>query len=85
VSEVLHRYTQALKVMDGKLILAGVSQQLHRQLQRTGMVDLIGKENIFPATKTIGEAGNAALKAANDWLAEASPAKKTVNEHISQE
>ena len=70
VSEVLRRYTQALQANHGKLILAGVSPALRSQLQRTGMVDLIGKENIFMATKTIGEAGNAALRAATDWLAE---------------
>jgi hypothetical protein len=33
---------------------------------------LICKENIYPDTKTIGEAGNAALRAANEWLAESS-------------
>jgi SulP family sulfate permease len=68
VSEVFRRYTQALKANRGKLILAGVSPALHAQLQRTGMIDLIGKENIYLATKTIGEAGNAALNAANSWL-----------------
>ena len=70
VSEVLRRYTQALQANHGKLILAGVSPALRAQLQRTGMLELIGKENIFLATKKIGEAGNAALRAATDWLAE---------------
>jgi sulfate permease, SulP family len=72
VTEVLRRYTQALKTNSGKLILAGISPALRDQLHRTGMLDLIGEENIFLATKTIGEAGNAALRAATDWLAEAS-------------
>jgi hypothetical protein len=36
------------------------------------MLELIGKENIFPETKTIGEAGNAALRAATDWIAASS-------------
>ena len=70
VSEVIRRYTLALQSNHSKLILAGVSPTLRSQLQRTGMVDLIGKENIFMATKTIGEAGNAALRAATDWLTE---------------
>ena len=48
----------------GKLILAGVAPHLRDQLQRTGMLSLIGEENIFLATETIGEAGNAALRAA---------------------
>ena len=72
VSEVLRRYTQALQANAGKLLLAGVSPGLRDQLQRTGMLDLIGAENIFLASKTIGEAGNAALHAATDWLAETS-------------
>jgi SulP family sulfate permease len=70
VSEVFRRYTQALQANQGKLILAGVSPELREQLQRIGMVDLIGEENIFLATGTIGEAGNTALRAATDWLAE---------------
>jgi len=72
VAEVLRRYTQALQANQGKLILAGVSKALRAQLQRTGMLELIGKENIFPETKTIGEAGNAALRAATDWIAASS-------------
>jgi hypothetical protein len=33
------------------------------------MLTLIGEENIFMVTQTIGESGNAALRAATDWLA----------------
>lgn len=73
VIEVLRRYTQALQANAGKLILAGVSPVLRDQLRRTGMLDLIGEENIFQVTDQIGEAGNAALRAATDWLAKSSP------------
>jgi SulP family sulfate permease len=69
VNEVFRRYTQALQANSGKLMLAGLSPGLRNQLQRTGMLKLIGEENIFLATETIGGAGNAALRAANDWLA----------------
>jgi len=79
VAEVLRRYTQALQANQGKLILAGVSKSLRAQLQRTGMLELIGKENIFPETKTIGEAGNAAFRAATDWL------EKTSSENVAIE
>ena len=72
VNEVFRRYAEALQSHSGKLILAGVSPALRDQLQRTGLINIIGPENIFPATETIGEAGNAALKAATDWLAESS-------------
>ena len=69
VSEVLRRYTQALKDNSGKLILAGISPVLRDQLKRTGLLNLIGEENIFFATEKIGESGNTALRAARDWLA----------------
>jgi hypothetical protein len=36
------------------------------------VLSLIGEENVFLATETIGEAGNAALRAANGWLAASS-------------
>jgi SulP family sulfate permease len=81
VSEVFRRYTQALQANQGKLILAGVSPALRNQLQRTGLLDLIGKDNIFPATKTIGEAGNSALQAAKDWLAETSKESQSTPEN----
>ena len=67
---VLHRYTESLQAQGGKLILAGISPALQDQLQRTGMLSLIGEQNLFPATESIGEFGNVALQAARDWLAE---------------
>jgi SulP family sulfate permease len=80
VTEVLRRYTQALQANEGKLILVGVAPALQEQLRRTGMIDLIGEENIFLATATIGESGNAALRAARDWLAESSSEKDTAGQ-----
>lgn len=77
VTEVLRRYTHSLHANAGKLILAGVSPSLRDQLQRTGMLNLIGEENIFPATEAIGEAGNAALRAGTHWLAESSTESNT--------
>ncbi len=70
VNEVFRRYTQSLQANGSKLILAGISPALRDQFRRTGFLSQIGEENIFLATETIGEAGNAALKAARDWLAE---------------
>jgi SulP family sulfate permease len=59
-----------LQAQGGKLILAGISPALRDQLQRTGMLSLIGEQNLFPATESIGESGNIALQAARDWLAD---------------
>jgi len=72
VNEVFRRYAQSLQDHGGKLMLAGLSPALRDQLKRTGMLSLIGEENIFIATETIGGAGNAALQAARDWLADSS-------------
>jgi SulP family sulfate permease len=69
---VLHRYAESLQAQGGKLILAGISPALRDQLQRTGMLSLIGEQNLFPATESIGESGNIALQAARDWLADTS-------------
>jgi SulP family sulfate permease len=77
VNEVFRRYAEALQSHSGKLILAGVSPALRDQLQRTGLINIIGPENIFPSTDAIGEAGNAALKSATDWLAESSTGPDT--------
>jgi len=77
---VIHRYTQELQANGGKLMLAGVSPALREQLRRTGMVSLIGEENIFKTTATIGESGNTALRAARDWLAEAAAASEKSGE-----
>jgi SulP family sulfate permease len=67
---VLRRYIESLQANDGRLILAGVSPALRDQLHRTGMLTLMGDENLFPVTQTIGEAGNAALRSAKEWLGE---------------
>jgi sulfate permease, SulP family len=72
VIEVFHRYTLALQARSGKLILAGLSNSLYKQLKRTGIIKLIGDENIFLETEKIGESGNTALHAAREWLGMAS-------------
>jgi SulP family sulfate permease len=69
VNEVFRRYAEALHGHSGKLILAGVSPALRNQFERTGLINIIGPENIFPATVSIGESGNLAIDAATEWLA----------------
>ena len=65
----LERYDEQLKARHGKLMLAGVSQHAKEQLDRTETTDdLLGEENIFEATDILGESGQAAYRAAQDWL-----------------
>ena len=65
---VLQRYCQALHARDCKLMLVGVDPGVLDQLRRTGILRIIGEENVFVATPQIGEALNQAVGAANAWL-----------------
>ncbi|MBK6863592.1 MAG: SulP family inorganic anion transporter [Ideonella sp.] len=65
---VLQRYAQALQARQGKLMLVGVDPQMRDQLAKTGVLKLIGDENVFVATPQLGEALNQAVAAANAWL-----------------
>jgi SulP family sulfate permease len=65
---VLQRYSQALQGRQGKLMLVGVDPLVRDQLAKTGMLAVIGDENVFMATPQIGEALNQAVAAANAWI-----------------
>jgi SulP family sulfate permease len=72
---VLQRYAQVLLDRDSKLMLVGVDPTVRDQLARTGVLKLIGEENVFLATPQIGEALNQAVAAATTWLGQ-TPADK---------
>ena len=65
---VLQRYAQTLNQRNSKLMLVGVDPAVRAQLAKTGVLKLIGEENVFLATPQLGEALNQAVAAANDWL-----------------
>jgi SulP family sulfate permease len=67
---VLQRYSQALQARQGKLMLVGVDPLLRDQLAKTGVLKLIGEDNVFVAEPQLGAALNAAVAAANAWLAQ---------------
>jgi len=68
---VLQRYAGALQGRDCKLMLVGVDPVVLDQLAKTGVLKLIGQENVFPATPQIGAALNQAVAAATAWLGQA--------------
>lgn len=70
---VVRRYSEALKVRNGRLMLIGVQSPVRDQLVRTGLLAVIGPENIFMVQPQIGAAVNEAVQAASRWLGEASP------------
>lgn len=65
---VLQRYAESLRAHDSKLMLVGVDPAVRTQLAKTGLLSLIGEENIFLATPRLGEAMNQAMTAAYAWL-----------------
>jgi sulfate permease, SulP family len=65
---VLQRYAQALQSRDSKLMLVGVDPALGYQLAKTGVLKLIGEENVFAATPKLGGAMNNAAAEAYVWL-----------------
>ncbi len=69
---VLQRYSQALQARQGKLMLVGVDPLVRDQLAKTGVLKLLGDENVFVATPQLGEALNRAVAAANTWLGQPS-------------
>ncbi len=65
---VLDRYAQALKANGGKLVLAGVSEPVYRQLERTGVLVELGEENVYRETRILGESALHAYQDAQTWL-----------------
>lgn len=66
---VLQRYAGRLLANHCKLMLVGVDPAVRDQLARTGVLRLIGEENVFLATPQLGVAFNQAVAAATAWLA----------------
>jgi SulP family sulfate permease len=70
---VLDRYNQILQANGGKLMLAGLSPGVLVQLERTGLLDRIGRENVFLAKRQWGVSAYEAYEAAQSWLDEVRP------------
>jgi SulP family sulfate permease len=68
---VLQHYAEALQARQSKLMLVGVDPLVRDQLAKTGVLKLIGDENVFVATPQLGAAFNQAVAAANTWLGQA--------------
>jgi sulfate permease, SulP family len=65
---VLGRYARALQARNGRLMLVGVDPFVREQLARTGLLAVIGPENVFMAQPQIGAAVNEAAQEASKWL-----------------
>ncbi|MEZ4517954.1 MAG: SulP family inorganic anion transporter [Chloroflexota bacterium] len=68
--QTVDRYNDTLRSNGGKLILSGVSEPVFAQLERTGMLDKLGRENIYMETGFLGESTKQASDDATAWLAQ---------------
>jgi SulP family sulfate permease len=64
----LDDYARDLKASGSVLMLTDVNPQVLRALQRSGALEVIGAENVFPATDLVLAAENMAWDAAQQWL-----------------
>jgi SulP family sulfate permease len=64
---VMQRYAATLARQDGRLMLAGVGQHVWDQLNRTGALAQLGKDNVILAEAQLGVAVNQALAAVAAW------------------
>ena len=67
---VLERYTADLRKQNCKLILSGVSSHVLTQLEHTGLIRKMGRENVYQAKDQLGQALLEAWDAAEKWVAE---------------
>lgn len=66
---VLERYEAQLRAAGGKLMLAGVGARMKEQLDATETTsEVLGDEDVFVITDTLGASTRAALAAAERWL-----------------
>jgi SulP family sulfate permease len=67
---VMDRYAQGILDNGGIVKLAGVNEAVLAQLERTGLVTLLGRENIYVAQRQWGAAAMKAYEDAQVWLEE---------------
>jgi SulP family sulfate permease len=64
----LEKYAQDLKTQGSLLILADVNPGVLEVLKKSGALDVIGEQNVFPATARVLAAENMAWETAQEWL-----------------
>ena len=67
--KVLAQYANQLHQQESKLMLAGVEPYVLTQMERTGILRTIGRENVFPVSEGVGTALLQAVEAAETWIA----------------
>jgi len=66
--EVMERYSAMLNKNGGKLMLSTVNAKVYDQLEKTDMVESLGKNNIFLDSSKLLYSSQRALQVAKEWL-----------------
>ena len=61
-----------------------MNARIYDQLEKTEMIELLGEENIFPDSSKLLYSSKQALKAANEWLDEATTAEIDGKQDVDQ-
>ncbi len=64
----IERYAQELLDGGNLLILEGINERVHEQLERTELLELIGEDNVFVGQPGFGVALGRAERAATEWM-----------------
>jgi sulfate permease, SulP family len=65
---MLERYARKLQAGGNRLMLVGVEPGVRRVFDRTGVTSLLGEENIFASSSSLGGPLREAMGAANQWV-----------------
>jgi len=74
----LERYAKNLKANGSLLMLADVNPVVLDTLKKSGALEVVGTENVFPATARVLASENAAWEAAQKWLQQRSAADQRI-------
>ena len=65
---MLERYLRRLRTGGNELMLVGVEPGMRRELKRTGMMSVLGENNVFESTSSVGGSFRAAWAAAHELV-----------------
>ena len=65
---VIEKYAGDLQATDSELMLSGVTQNVIEQLEMTGQIEAVGRDNIFESTEILEESTRKAHHQAKKWI-----------------
>lgn len=68
--KVIIRYAEQLAQVGSHLLLSGVGLRVLRQLEMTGALEVLGRDNVLPAESSLGASLSAALARADELRAQ---------------